>query len=88
MILETLVSALLGLGLAWGVTLRLAHRLPSRRLVLGTGVVGALFGAFITHSALGDGHLFPTLAGAVVLSLALLSLLIRPVGRVHRSATV
>ncbi|RFU88423.1 hypothetical protein DY218_01830 [Streptomyces triticagri] len=88
MILEALVSALLGLGLAWCVTVRLGHRLPARRLVLATGVGGALFGAFITHSALGAGHVLPTLAGAVVLSVALLSLLVRPVGRVRRSATV
>ncbi|MDG4861114.1 hypothetical protein P8605_23565 [Streptomyces sp. T-3] len=88
MILEALGSALLGLALAWTAAHRLPHRLPSRNLVLATGVVGALFGAFITHSALGPHHTLGTLAGSVVLSAALLSLLLRPSGRSHRSAKI
>ncbi|MEU6388703.1 hypothetical protein [Streptomyces sp. NPDC046939] len=86
MLLEALGSALLGLALAWAVGLRMPHRLPSRALVLATGVIGALFGAFITHNALGAaGHALTTLVGALVLSAALLSLLIRPTrGRAHR----
>ncbi|WP_327353602.1 hypothetical protein [Streptomyces sp. NBC_01304] len=88
MILEALGSALLGLALAWTAAQRLPHRLPSRNLVLATGVAGALFGAFITHSALGPDHTLGTLAGAVVLSGALLSLLLRPDGRLRRSAKI
>lgn len=56
MFLEALGAAMLGLALAWGAAYRLPHRLPSRGLVLSTGVAGALFGAFLTHTALGSGH--------------------------------
>ncbi|MFJ9039424.1 hypothetical protein ACIRF8_22845 [Streptomyces sp. NPDC102406] len=85
MLLESLGSALLGLALAWAAGVRMPHRLPSRTLVLPTGVAGALFGAFVTHSALGPGHALATLGGALVMSVALLSLLLRPAGhRTHR----
>ncbi|NEB77888.1 hypothetical protein G3I40_22105 [Streptomyces sp. SID14478] len=78
MLLEALGSALLGMALAWAAELRLPHRLPSRTLVLPTGIAGALFGAFVTHSSLGPGHVIATLAGALVMAVALLSLLLRP----------
>ncbi|MEU9732164.1 hypothetical protein [Streptomyces sp. NPDC048002] len=88
MLLEALSSAILGLALAWAAALRFPHRLPSRRLVLPTGVAGALFGAFITHTALDPGNLFLILAGAAAVSVASLSLLLRPSGRrLSRSAT-
>ncbi|MGW7257082.1 hypothetical protein [Streptomyces sp. NPDC054834] len=88
MILEALGSALLGLALAWAAVHRLAHRLPARALVLGTGVAGALFGDFVTHSALGPGTVLPSLLGAAAVSAASLSLLLRPAGRLRRrSAT-
>ncbi|MEV3854461.1 hypothetical protein AB0J38_09060 [Streptomyces sp. NPDC050095] len=78
MLLEALGSALLGLALALAAGHRLPHRLPSRTLVLPTGIAGGLFGAFVTHSALGPGHVLATLAGALVMAVALLSLLLRP----------
>ncbi|MGW0735055.1 hypothetical protein [Streptomyces sp. NPDC002851] len=78
MIWEALGSAALGLALAWAASYRFAERLPSRALVLTTGAAGAVFGAFITHSSLGPGHALATLAGAAVLTMALLSLLLRP----------
>ncbi|PZH00713.1 hypothetical protein C1I97_22860 [Streptomyces sp. NTH33] len=84
MFLEALGSALIGLLLGWTAFHRLAHRLPSRRLVQSTGVAGALLGAFVTHSALGSGSLVPALLGAVVVSVASLSLLVRPAGRLRR----
>ncbi|MEU4089155.1 hypothetical protein ACWD4F_39295 [Streptomyces aureus] len=88
MFLEALGSALLGLALAWAAAYRLPHRLPSRSLVLSTGVAGALFGAFLTHSALGSGQFLAILLGAVAVSAALLSLLLRPEERFRRrSAT-
>lgn len=88
MILEALGSALLGLALAWAAVHRLAHRLPARALVFGTGVAGALFGDFVTHSALGSGTVLPSLLGAAAVSAASLSLLLRPAGRLRRrSAT-
>lgn len=55
MFLEALSAALLGLALAWAAAHRLPHRLPAPLLVLPTGVAGALFGAFVTHTALGAG---------------------------------
>ncbi|MFF1693949.1 hypothetical protein ACFVXC_10045 [Streptomyces sp. NPDC058257] len=78
MILEALGSALLGFALAWATAHRLAHRLPARDLVLSTGAAGGVIGSFVTHMALGAGHVPATLAGAVAVSAALLSLLIRP----------
>ncbi|KAB1147619.1 hypothetical protein F7R91_11015 [Streptomyces luteolifulvus] len=84
MFLEALGSALLGLVLAWAAVHRLSHRLPSRSMVLATGVAGALFGAFLTHSALGPGHFLLILVGAAVVSAASLSLLLRPAGRLRR----
>lgn len=84
MLLEALGAALLGLVLAAVAAHRLAHRLPARSLVLATGTAGALFGAFVTHSALGPGSLLLSLIGAVVVSAASLSLLLRPAGRLRR----
>jgi hypothetical protein len=88
MLLEALSSAILGLALAWAAAHRLPHRLPARSLVLPTGVAGALFGAFITHTALDFGNLFVILLGSAVVSVASHSLLVRPAGRLSRhSAT-
>jgi hypothetical protein len=88
MLLEALSSAILGLALAWAAAHRLPHRLPARALVLSTGVAGALFGAFVTHSALDAGRLPVILLGAAVVSVASLSLLLRPSGGLRRrSAT-
>ncbi|KUM92328.1 hypothetical protein AQI88_32240 [Streptomyces cellostaticus] len=88
MILEALGSALLGLALAWAATHRLSHRLPARPLVFSTGIAGALFGDFVTHSALGPGSILLSLLGAAIVSAASLSLLLRPSGHLRRrSAT-
>ncbi|MEU7428666.1 hypothetical protein ACGFX8_26665 [Streptomyces sp. NPDC048362] len=88
MILEALGSAVLGLVLAWAAAHRLSHRLPNHPLVYSTGVAGALFGDFVTHSALGTGSVLPSVLGAVIVSAASLSLLLRPArGRMRRSAT-
>ncbi|MET8579504.1 hypothetical protein ABZX39_01285 [Streptomyces collinus] len=84
MILEALGSALLGLLLAWAATRRLPHRLPARPLVFSTGVAGALFGDFVTHSALGTGGVLLNLLGAAVVSAASLSLLLRPARHLRR----
>ncbi|MDX3244691.1 MULTISPECIES: hypothetical protein [unclassified Streptomyces] len=84
MILEALGSAVLGLVLAWAAVHRLSHRLPVRTLVLATGVAGALFGDFVTHSALGSGSVLASLLGAAVVSAASLSLLLRPSGHFRR----
>ncbi|GGW58600.1 hypothetical protein [Streptomyces griseoloalbus] len=88
MLLEALSSAILGLALGWAASRRLPHRLPARALVLPTGVAGALFGAFLITTALDAGNLLTMLLGAVIVSVASLSLLLRPAGRLRRrSAT-
>lgn len=81
MILETLGSVVLGLALAWAALRSLPERLPSRRAVLGTGALGALFGAFLMHTVLGGGHAAATLVGSALVGAVTLSLLIRPRGR-------
>ncbi|WP_432086691.1 MULTISPECIES: hypothetical protein [unclassified Streptomyces] len=90
MFLEALGSALLGLVLAWAAAHRLPDRLPGRGLVLVTGALGGVFGALVTHGALGPGHPLATLVGAVAVAAVLLSLLVRPASRrrLRRSATV
>ena len=87
-IVEALSSAVLGLVLAWAAAFRLPHRFPARPLVLATGVAGALLGAFLTNSVLDAGGLLLALAGSTTVSVASLSLLLRPSGRLRRrSAT-
>ncbi|WP_433402978.1 hypothetical protein [Streptomyces sp. CA-146814] len=81
MIWESFGAAVLGLVLAWAAVRSLADRLPSARAVYLTGALGAVFGAFLTHSALGPGHGVATLIGAVFVGAVTLSLLIRPRGR-------
>ncbi|MGW3954413.1 hypothetical protein ACWEKM_26560 [Streptomyces sp. NPDC004752] len=84
MILEVLASALVGLAFAAVAVRRLSHRLPARLLVFCTGVAGALFGDFVTHTALGPGPVPVSLLGAAVVGAASLSLLLRPAGRLRR----
>ncbi|WP_329282762.1 hypothetical protein [Streptomyces sp. NBC_00691] len=87
MFLEAFGSALLGFALAWAAVHRLPDRLPVRVIVLVTGTLGAVFGALVTHGALGPGHFLATLIGAVAVAAVLLSLLIRPASRrLRRSA--
>ncbi|WP_329455787.1 hypothetical protein [Streptomyces sp. NBC_01497] len=88
MILEILGSALLGLGLSTAAALLLSRRLPARRLVLLMGGPGALFGAYVTHEALGPGHVLITLLGAAGVSAVMISLLLRPTSAVTAAAPV
>ncbi|MEU1279878.1 hypothetical protein [Streptomyces sp. NPDC005805] len=78
MILETLGSVLVGLALSWAATRHLSERLPARRAVFTTGTLGAVFGAYVTHVALGPGNPAATLIGSAAIGAVLLSLLIRP----------
>ncbi|MFD3543866.1 hypothetical protein ACFWUQ_30795 [Streptomyces sp. NPDC058662] len=86
MLLEALGSALLGLALSAAAVRTFADRLPASRTVLVSGVLGALFGAYLTHFALGPGHhtLFATLVGGLLVSAVVLSLLLRPAPRSRR----
>ncbi|MEU4065832.1 hypothetical protein AB0F25_26010 [Streptomyces wedmorensis] len=87
MFLEALGSALLGFALAWVAVQWLTDRLPARGRVLATGTLGGVFGALVTHGALGPGHFLATLIGAVAVAAVLLSLLVRPATRrLRRSA--
>lgn len=86
MFMEALGSAILGLALAWAAAHRLPHRLPARTLVLPTGTAGALFGAFLTHTALGSANYLVILTGALIIAAASLSLLLRPTERFRRSS--
>ncbi|MFF8287984.1 hypothetical protein ACF068_01980 [Streptomyces sp. NPDC016309] len=83
---EAFGSVVFGFALSWAAAHRLAGRLPSRRVVLGAGVLGALFGSLITHAALGPGHAPGTVLGAVAVAAVVLSLLLRPSRRLRRSA--
>lgn len=80
LLIEALGSALLGLALSGAAVRVLARRLPAPRTVLVSGVSGALFGAYLTHTALGPGHntLLATFTGGVLVSAVVLSLLLRP----------
>jgi hypothetical protein len=79
-ILEILGSVLLGLGISWAAAHRLSHLLPASRTVYAAGPLGALFGAYLTHMALGAGHVLATLLGALPVAAVLLSLLLRTSG--------
>ncbi|MCB5180811.1 hypothetical protein LG632_15635 [Streptomyces sp. SMC 277] len=88
MLLEALGAAVLGLALSGLAVRALARRLPAAWTVLVSGVAGALFGAYLTHFALGPGHhtLTATLVGAVLVSAVVLSLLLRPAAGAGRAA--
>ncbi|MFF5894829.1 hypothetical protein ACFY8O_02775 [Streptomyces argenteolus] len=89
MLWESISSVVLGLALSWVALRSLPRRLPSPRVVFVTGALGALFGAFLTHSALDGGHFLAAPAGAVLVGAVTLSLLIRPRrSRPVRSAAV
>ncbi|MFJ5553004.1 hypothetical protein [Streptomyces sp. NPDC093225] len=85
LVVEAFGSAVLGLALSWLAVRRLPGRLPSARVVLVTGALGAMFGGYLTHYALGPGHrtLAVSLLGAALVGAAALSLLLRtrPTGR-------
>ncbi|MFD7628781.1 hypothetical protein ACFV7Q_22565 [Streptomyces sp. NPDC059851] len=80
MLIEALGSVLLGLALSAAALRLFAPRLPSPRVVLVSGALGALFGAYLTQYALGPGHgtVTATLVGSVLVSAVVLSLLLRP----------
>lgn len=80
LLIEVLGSALLGLALSAAAVRLLATRLPAPGIVLVSGMLGALFGAYLTHTALGPGHnnLPAVFGGGVLVSAVVLSLLLRP----------
>ncbi|MEV6952377.1 hypothetical protein [Streptomyces sp. NPDC051183] len=86
LLIEALGSALVGLALSGAAVRVVGQRLPSPRVVLVSGVLGALFGAYLTHTALGPGHntLFATFGGGLLVAAVVLSLLLRPGRRTGR----
>nr|WP_202529615.1 hypothetical protein [Streptomyces sp. SID8358] len=78
---EPISSVVLGLVLSWVALRSLPGRLPSARTVFVTGALGSLFGAYLTHSTVGPGHVLAIPVGAVLVGAVTLSLLIRPRGR-------
>ncbi|MER5555906.1 hypothetical protein ABT001_30275 [Streptomyces sp. NPDC002793] len=88
MLWESISSVVLGIALSWVALRSLPSRLPTSRVVFVTGGLGGLFGAYLTHSTVGSGHVLATPTGAVLVAAVTLSLLIRPRGsRQVRSAT-
>ena len=85
---EALGSVLIGLAVAYGTSLRLPQRLPSRPLVLTTGPGAALLGALLAHTVLGSGYPAVVLIVALGFAAALLSLLIRPAAGSRRRRSV
>ncbi len=87
---EALGSVLIGLAVSFGALRWLPRRygqFRSRTLALATGPGAGLFGALLGHSVLGPGHTLATLGVALGVTIALVSLLLRPAGRPRRSAT-
>lgn len=78
LLLETIGFVVLGFAVAYGATRALPDRFPSVLLVRATGPAAALLGGFVTRSVLGPGHPLATLALAAAVSVALVTLLIRP----------
>lgn len=81
MLWESISSVVIGLALSWAALRALPGRLPAGRTVFLTGALGSLFGAYLTDSTLGSGHLLATPTGAALVGAVTLSLLIRPRGR-------
>ncbi|NJQ00964.1 hypothetical protein HCK00_10580 [Streptomyces sp. PLAI1-29] len=88
MLWEALGSVLLGLAVAAAGVRWLSGRLPASPLVYATGPAAALFGWLLTRAVTGPGHAAAGLVGALVLGVALLSLLIRRGPGLRRSAPV
>ncbi len=80
MTLDLLGSALIGLVTAWTALRLLPHRFPFRRMVLLTGLTGALLGGLITGWVMGFHDPAAPLLAALLVSAAGLSLLVRDPG--------
>lgn len=78
MLWETLGSLVLGLLVAGAATRWRPARFPHPALTLATGPVAALFGCLLARAVLGAGHPAAVLTVAVGVSVALVSLLVRP----------
>ncbi|GGO85841.1 hypothetical protein [Wenjunlia tyrosinilytica] len=86
MLLETIGFAVIGIAVAFGATRALADRLPSPLLVSGTGACAALLGGWVARTVFGAGHAPITFALAAAVSVALVTLLIKPKGRARPPA--
>lgn len=84
MLLELFGFVVLGFAVAYGATRAFPGRFPSVLLVRATGPGAALLGGGVAHSVLGSGHAPATLTVAAAVSVALVTLLLRPVGGPRR----
>ncbi|MYS22273.1 hypothetical protein GA0115240_13955 [Streptomyces sp. DvalAA-14] len=78
MLWEAAAYAVLGLAAAVAVTVLLPARLPRTPLTLATGPAAALAGGLVARTIFGGGRLELTIPVALVVAVALLSLLARP----------
>jgi ABC-type enterochelin transport system permease subunit len=78
MLLETIGFAVIGLVVALAAVRVLGERLPAALLVGATGPSAALVGGWVARTVFGPGHAPITLALAAVVSVVLVTLLIRP----------
>ncbi|MDB1086864.1 hypothetical protein PJ985_04710 [Streptomyces sp. ACA25] len=78
MVWETLGSIVLGLAVAFAATHWRPTRFPHHTLALATGAGAALFGGVLARAVLGPGHAAATMTIALAVSVALVSLLVRP----------
>ncbi|WP_405587203.1 hypothetical protein [Streptomyces sp. NBC_01190] len=78
MLWEAVTYAALGLAVTLVATQLFPARLPRSPLALATGPAAALAGGLVLRTIFGAGRLEMTVPGALVVSVALLSLLARP----------
>ena len=78
MLWEAVAFAVLGFAVSYAATRLLPARLPATPLVLATGPVAALGGGLVAHTIFGGGRPEMTIPGALIVAVALLSLLARP----------
>jgi hypothetical protein len=78
MLLETIGFAVIGLVVAFGAGRLMGDRLPAASLVRATGPGAALVGGWVAHAVLGAGWAPVTLTLSAVVSVVLVTLLIRP----------
>lgn len=78
MLLEIIGFVVLGVAVGWAATRAMPGRFPSTRLVWATGPAAGLLGGLVARSVLGPGYALVTLAVATGVSVAMVTLLVRP----------
>ncbi|MEK8172503.1 hypothetical protein NKH77_34640 [Streptomyces sp. M19] len=86
MLLEAFGSLVIGFLVAYAATRWQPSRLPSKLLVLSTGPGAALLGGLVMRAVTGPGYAALVLVAALGFAVAMVTLLLRPVRGLHRSA--